>query len=121
VGLQVLALILKEGSDVFALLMQLVIIAKRAHISSNESNMYFFTGLRCNRVLATPSIVVSDYQDLILIVVFVIVVAVLFIVAFILVRRCCISREHGTQSNAIPLTAARGLKDSQHRYSRVFI
>ncbi|XP_035710399.1 fat-like cadherin-related tumor suppressor homolog isoform X3 [Folsomia candida] len=72
------------------------------------------TGLRCNRILTAPSIIVSDYQDLILIVVFVIVTSVTFIVAFILVRRCCIARERGGQSNGIALTATRGLKDNGH-------
>lgn len=70
------------------------------------------TGIRCNRLLTTPSIVISDYQDLVIIVVFLVVVSLCFVIAFILVRRCWIGRERGHQlSNAIPLTAARGLKD----------
>ncbi|CAG7823399.1 unnamed protein product [Allacma fusca] len=71
------------------------------------------TGSRCNRLLTTPSIVASNYQELILIVVGVFFLLILLIV-FIFVRRCCIARERNVASNAIPLTSSQ-LKDKDNR------
>lgn len=72
------------------------------------------TGMRCNRVLATPSIVVSDYQELIF-VFLVISFIIIIIILFIFVRRCFIARERNARnSNAIPLSSSQ-IKDKDNR------
>ena len=63
-------------------------------------------------MLTTPSIVASDYQELVLIVVGVFLLLMLLVV-FIFVRRCCIARERNSASRAIPL-ATSFMKDKDN-------
>lgn len=71
------------------------------------------TGMRCNRILATPSIVVSDYQDLIF-VLLALCLFIILIIAFIFTRRCFIARGRNSNSNSIPLSSSQ-IKEKDNR------
>jgi hypothetical protein len=63
-------------------------------------------------VLVTPSIVVSDYQDLIIIVVSVAFLCIVLLILLVMRRRCCPGGDRNSGSNAIPLTSSH-LKDNK--------